>query len=157
MAKTLTNAGLPGRELRCRRCGATHGLLGHPFTSSSLKIHEGMCAKKDSDYGLSLREQQIVELIQAGLTDQKIAERLSISPTTVAFHIRNLLGKFQLRSRRRVREPMAGSRLRRPGKPRDLGGKSKTIPGAGGDPGALRPNICPHCGRHFTGGNGAYD
>lgn len=51
------------------------------------------------DEHLSVREREIVELIRAGKSSRKIAEALFISPTTVAFHRKNLRRKFGLASR----------------------------------------------------------
>lgn len=42
---------------------------------------------------LSERELQIIELVAAGLTNEKIAERLEISKRTVDNHISNILTK----------------------------------------------------------------
>jgi LuxR family maltose regulon positive regulatory protein len=48
---------------------------------------------------LSIREQEILELIAAGLTNQEIADRLIISPETVKKHTGNIYGKLGVRSR----------------------------------------------------------
>ncbi len=42
---------------------------------------------------LSDREMQIIELVAAGLTNEKIAEKLEISKRTVDNHISNILDK----------------------------------------------------------------
>jgi len=44
--------------------------------------------------GLSLREQQVLALIEKGLTTQQIAFRLGISRYTVRGHIRRMRAKF---------------------------------------------------------------
>ena len=43
---------------------------------------------------LSPREHEVVELLAAGLTGDKVAEQLGISPATVRVHIRNAAGKL---------------------------------------------------------------
>jgi DNA-binding NarL/FixJ family response regulator len=48
---------------------------------------------------LTPREQEILELLAAGLDQRAIAERLVISPKTVATHIQRILGKLGVRSR----------------------------------------------------------
>jgi len=48
---------------------------------------------------LSIREQEILELIAAGLTNQEIADKLVISPETVKKHTGNIYGKLGVRSR----------------------------------------------------------
>lgn len=49
--------------------------------------------------GLSRREQQVLELLQAGLTNAEIGERLFISAKTVEHHVGRVLAKLGARSR----------------------------------------------------------
>jgi DNA-binding NarL/FixJ family response regulator len=49
--------------------------------------------------GLTPREQEILQLLAAGLDQRAIAEQLVISPKTVATHIQRILGKLGVRSR----------------------------------------------------------
>lgn len=49
--------------------------------------------KGEAQHTLSDRELQIVELIAAGLTNQEISEKLSISKRTVDNHVSNVLNK----------------------------------------------------------------
>jgi len=48
---------------------------------------------------LSRREQEVVELLALGLSNKRIAERLFISEETLRWHLRNLYGKTELKSR----------------------------------------------------------
>ena len=48
---------------------------------------------------LSPREQEILELVAAGLTNQEIADKLVISPETVKKHAGTIYGKLGVRSR----------------------------------------------------------
>ncbi len=48
---------------------------------------------------LSLREQEVLVLINDGYANKEIAERLSVAPATVKAHIRNLYGKLGVRRR----------------------------------------------------------
>lgn len=48
---------------------------------------------------LTKREQEVLELLAQGLSNEEIAERLSISRHTVARHRENLMGKLELHSR----------------------------------------------------------
>jgi DNA-binding NarL/FixJ family response regulator len=48
---------------------------------------------------LTPREQEILDLLAAGLDQRAIAESLVISPKTVATHIQRILGKLGVRSR----------------------------------------------------------
>jgi len=47
----------------------------------------------------SAREMQLLELLDQGLSNQQVADRLSLSLTTVKWHLRNLYAKFDVGSR----------------------------------------------------------
>lgn len=49
---------------------------------------------------LTLREQEVLALVAEGLSDKKIAAKLTISLYTVKSHLRNILSKLQVSSRR---------------------------------------------------------
>jgi DNA-binding NarL/FixJ family response regulator len=53
----------------------------------------------DAGARLTPREQEILDLLAAGLDQREIAERLVISPKTVGTHIQRILGKLGVRSR----------------------------------------------------------
>jgi LuxR family maltose regulon positive regulatory protein len=48
---------------------------------------------------LSERELEILRLIAAGLANQKIAEKLFVAPSTIKWHVGNIYGKLNVRSR----------------------------------------------------------
>ena len=52
---------------------------------------------------LSPREKQVAALVCAGLTGRQIAAKLVVSPETVKTHVRHILRKFNLSSRRDLR------------------------------------------------------
>ncbi|WP_288357716.1 response regulator transcription factor [uncultured Bacteroides sp.] len=54
--------------------------------------------KQDSTRILSVREKQVLSLIDKGLTSKKIAETLSISINTVSRHRQEILGKLQVKN-----------------------------------------------------------
>jgi DNA-binding NarL/FixJ family response regulator len=56
----------------------------------------GSNGKLDS---LTHREHEVLDLLSAGLTQEQMADRLVISPKTVATHIQRILGKLDVRSR----------------------------------------------------------
>jgi DNA-binding NarL/FixJ family response regulator len=60
---------------------------------------------------LTTREWEIIELIGEGATTQRIAERLVLSPTTVYSHVKSVLRKLGVHSRRDA--VAAAERLRR--------------------------------------------
>ncbi|GAA4159068.1 LuxR family transcriptional regulator [Gryllotalpicola daejeonensis] len=52
---------------------------------------------------LTTREREVAVAVASGLTNREVAERLFVSVTTVNFHVRNILAKLALRSRRELR------------------------------------------------------
>jgi DNA-binding CsgD family transcriptional regulator len=52
---------------------------------------------------LTTRERQVAHALATGMTNKEIAEHLYVSVTTVNFHVRNILAKLGLRSRRELR------------------------------------------------------
>lgn len=54
----------------------------------------------EDDASLTEREQQVLLEVSNGATDKEIAEALSISLNTVKTHVRNILAKLQVKSRR---------------------------------------------------------
>jgi DNA-binding NarL/FixJ family response regulator len=60
---------------------------------------------------LTIREQQIAQLIARGLSNRAIADELVISPATAARHVANILAKLGLNSRAQVAAWMADRRL----------------------------------------------
>jgi len=64
-----------------------------------MKRAEGTLVSQDS---LSEREQEVLRLVATGATNRGIAESLFISENTVAFHMKNILGKLHLRNRAEV-------------------------------------------------------
>jgi DNA-binding NarL/FixJ family response regulator len=49
--------------------------------------------------GLTMREQDIVELVQRNLSNKEIGSKLSISPSTVKFHLARIFSKLGVRDR----------------------------------------------------------
>jgi DNA-binding CsgD family transcriptional regulator len=74
-----------------------------------LLLNQGVNAYRQADHDhrswekLSAREKQVAAWICAGLTNRQIAAHLVVSPETVKTHVRHLLRKFNLRSRRELR------------------------------------------------------
>lgn len=56
--------------------------------------------ENEEDLSLSAREHEVLGLVGEGLADKEIAERLTISVYTVKSHLRNILAKLQVGSRR---------------------------------------------------------
>lgn len=57
---------------------------------------------------LTQREQDVTAYVCLGLTNRQIAERLTLSPETIKTHVRNILIKFGLSSKRELRHILAG-------------------------------------------------
>lgn len=51
---------------------------------------------------LTKREQEIIGLVQAGLTNQEIALKLNISINTVKMHLQNIYAKLSVRKRSKL-------------------------------------------------------
>ncbi len=93
--------------------GATFGVAGLTFIRRSLRRLErgermvsvlterAMLDMSVSDWGLTPRELEVLELIVSGSTsDDEIADALFISPATAATHVRNILRKAGLSNRK---------------------------------------------------------
>lgn len=61
---------------------------------------------------LSSRERQVAALVCAGLTGRQVAARLVLSPETIKTHVRHILRKFNISSRRELRRLLADWDLR---------------------------------------------
>ena len=64
---------------------------------------------------LTTREWEIIDLLTQGDTTQRIAERLVLSPTTVYSHVKSVLRKLGVHSRRDAIAAADGYAERRPG------------------------------------------
>ena len=56
---------------------------------------------------LSTRERQVAALVCEGLTGRQVAVRLVLSPETIKTHMRHILRKFNISSRRELRRLLA--------------------------------------------------
>lgn len=52
-----------------------------------------------ADYGLSLREKEVLQHLVEGLSKKQIADKLFLSPNTIDTHLRNIYAKLQVNSR----------------------------------------------------------
>lgn len=57
---------------------------------------KGLKFKRRNYYDLTKRENQIAELVSAGLSNSDICEKLYIAPATVITHIRNIYQKYNI-------------------------------------------------------------
>jgi DNA-binding NarL/FixJ family response regulator len=64
------------------------------------KLSKGSVSERDDESGLSEREQQVLLQASKGATDKEIAAELNISLNTVKTHMRNILSKLHVRTRR---------------------------------------------------------
>ena len=84
---------------------AVHEALrgGAPFTpqvaQKVLKMFSSLGGPQHADYGLTTREQRILELMTKGLIKKEIADQLDLSLHTVDTHLRNIYTKLHVHSR----------------------------------------------------------
>ncbi|MBK9923691.1 MAG: response regulator transcription factor [Anaerolineales bacterium] len=64
------------------------------------RLSKGSVSEKEDDSGLTEREQQVLVEASKGATDKEIATTLNISLNTVKTHIRNILSKLHVSTRR---------------------------------------------------------
>lgn len=64
------------------------------------RLSKGGVSEKEDDSGLTEREQQVLVEASKGATDKEIATTLNISLNTVKTHIRNILSKLHVSTRR---------------------------------------------------------
>ena len=58
-----------------------------------------LLAVPPSDYGLTIREKEVLSLLVDGLSKKQIAEKLFVSFNTIDKHVRNIYGKLRVQSR----------------------------------------------------------
>lgn len=86
--------------------GALHGEaaispnLAGRVLSEFRRLSKGGMPEKEDDSGLTEREQQVLVQASNGATDKEIAAALNISLNTVKTHMRNILSKLHVRTRR---------------------------------------------------------
>lgn len=78
---------------------------GHARCSSAAsaillgRVYSGAAGYRDSAGPLTARENEILALLEEGLTNKQIATRLSVTVHTVKNHVHSLLGKLGVQSR----------------------------------------------------------
>jgi len=97
---------IPSKEMLAMLRGALKGeaalspALAARVLAEFRRLSAGGIAAQEDNSGLTEREQQVLAQVAQGATDKEIAEALSISLNTVKTHIRNILSKLQVSSRR---------------------------------------------------------
>jgi two-component system nitrate/nitrite response regulator NarL len=79
----------------------------HFSANAAAQLSDRLCqlARSKGDLGhgdLTLRESEVLELMDRGLSNKQIAERLSIELATVKNHVHSILGKLQVARRSQV-------------------------------------------------------
>ena len=69
----------------------------HPEVARKLVL--GQQPSQPKGESLTERETQVLKLVAHGLSNQTIAQELSIGAVTVRFHVSNILSKLQIENR----------------------------------------------------------
>jgi NarL family two-component system response regulator YdfI len=101
--QALISAGVNGYILKEESLLTLHEAIiavmeGEPWFSQRA-LHTVVTAQQASSRGpgpplFTDRERQVIQLLQGGLTNNHIAEKLAISPRTVSYHLRNIYDKL---------------------------------------------------------------
>ena len=69
------------------------------IAKSVLEMFAKMAAPKGDNYGLTVRENEVLQLMVGGLIKKEIAEKLSLSYHTIDTHLRNIYQKLHVHTR----------------------------------------------------------
>jgi DNA-binding NarL/FixJ family response regulator len=84
---------------------------GAPMSASvARKVVAAFRAPDPASEGLSRREREVLDHLVDGKTVRQIADALFVSPTTVAFHVRQIYGKLHVHSRAEAVARVLGGR-----------------------------------------------
>lgn len=72
--------------------------MSMPIARKVLEIFSQLKPKK-TDYGLTAREKELLQLVTSGLSRQQIADKLFISFHTVTTHLKNIYSKLHVNSK----------------------------------------------------------
>ncbi|MBT7991950.1 MAG: response regulator transcription factor [Anaerolineae bacterium] len=87
----------PEELVEAIRCVARGEATMHPEVARKLVL--GQQPSQPKGESLTERETQVLKLVAHGLSNQTIAQELSIGAVTVRFHVSNILSKLQIENR----------------------------------------------------------
>lgn len=89
--------GAHGAVLRSASPSRIHAALH--AVAEGLYVTESATRDGESLIPLTAREQEVMQLLAAGMTNKEIAQRLGITENTVKFHVNGILGKLGVETR----------------------------------------------------------
>ena len=90
---------------------ALSSALAGRMLSEFRRLSKGGIPEQEDDSGMTEREQQVLLQASQGASDKEIAEALTISLNTVKTHVRNILAKLHVRTRREAARVARGRGL----------------------------------------------
>jgi DNA-binding NarL/FixJ family response regulator len=90
---------LPADNYPARAAVATLGELARQAHNEAADLAAALSPPPAAPHPFSPREQQVLALVAAGLTNKEIAYRLSISERTVQYHLNSIFNKTAVNSR----------------------------------------------------------
>lgn len=85
-----------------------HAFIEQLLIDAGVEVQKTPCTEASIVEPLSKREEEILQLVRAGMFNREIAEKLFISENTVKFHLKNIYAKLGVKSRSQAISAVGG-------------------------------------------------